>query len=134
MSEHKGVRSWTRRLWVWFRRGVGWKTPQPDVETVEPPPEPVVEELVLVAEEPPKKRLTLEEQACAEARANAQKYGHKIGDFVEKPRLSNDRVFTAICKKCGLNIDAVVEYNYKVGLVRVGGKAKNKRCEGESKN
>ena len=87
------------------------------------------EEPVPVAEEPPKK-LTLEEQACAEARANAQKYGHEIGDFVEKPRFSNDRVFIAICKKCGLNINGEVLYNYKVGLVRVSGKAKNKRCTG----
>lgn len=91
------------------------------------------EEPVPVAEEPPKK-LTLEEQACAEARANAQKYGHEIGDFVEKPRFSNDRVFIAICKKCGLNINGVVLYDFKDGLVRVGGKAKNKRCEGEIKN
>lgn len=87
-------------------------------------------EPVSVPEEAPKK-LTLEEQACAEARANAQKYGHKIEDFVENT-LSTAKLFSAKCKKCGLNIDAVVEYDFKDGLVKVSGKAKNKRCEGES--
>lgn len=90
------------------------------------------EEPVPVAEEPPKKMPMppLEEQACTEARAHAQKYGHEIEDFVEKPRFSNDRVFIAICKKCGLNINGVVLYDFKEGLVKVGGKAKNKRCTG----
>lgn len=87
------------------------------------------EEPVLVPEETPKK-LTLEERARAEARAHAEEMGHEMGDFVEKPRFSNDRVFIAICKKCGLNINGEVLYNYKVGLVRVSGKAKNKRCTG----
>ena len=132
MSEYKGVRSWIRRLWMWFSRGVGWKTPRPDVEPVKPSPEPVIGEPVSVPEETPKK-LTLEEQACAEARANAQKYGHKIGDFVENT-LSTAKTLSAKCKKCGLNIDAVVEYDFKDGLVKVGGKAKNKRCEGEINN
>ena len=89
------------------------------------------EEPVLVPEETPKK-LTLEERARAEARAHAEEMGHEMGDFVEKPRFSNDRVFIAICKKCDLNINGEVLYNYKVGLVRVSGKAKNKRCTGEA--
>lgn len=130
MSEHKGVRSWIRRLWMWLRRGVGWKPPQPDVETVEPSPEPVIEEPFPVSKEPPKKRLTLEEQACAEARANAQKYGHKIGDFVENT-LSSAKTLSAKCQKCCKNIVAVVEYDFKEGLVRVGGTAKNRRCKGD---
>ena len=88
------------------------------------------EEPVPVADEIPKKIPTLEEQACAEASKNAQEYGHEIGDFVEKSPLNKDRVFIAICRKCGLNIDGVVEYYLKTGHVKVGGKAKNARCPG----
>ncbi len=88
-------------------------------------------EPVSVPEETPKK-LTLEERSREEARAHAQEYGHKIGNFVEKPPLNNDRVFIAKCKKCSLTIDAVVQYDFTEGYVKVAGKAKNKRCEGES--
>ena len=86
------------------------------------------EESVPVAEEPPKKMPTLEEQACAEARAHAEEMGHRIGDF--ENTLSSAKLLSAKCKKCGLNIDAVVEYDFKEGLVKVSGKAKNKTCEG----
>ena len=104
------------------------------IRDVELPPEHKKKkrEPVFVPEEAPEK-LTLEEPACAEARANAQEYGHEIGDFVENA-LSSAKLLSAKCKKCGLNIDAVVEYDFKEGLVKVGGKAKNKKCEGEINN
>ena len=134
LLEHKEVHSWVRRFWMWLRRVV-WrnkkalKTPQPDVKPVvrEAPPDI---QPVRVPYYRPKKKLTLEEQAREAARENVQEYGHDIGDFVEKPRLSNDRIFTAICHKCGLNIDGVVEYVLKTGHVKVGGKAKNTTCPG----
>ena len=86
------------------------------------------EEQVPVSEEHQKKMPTLEEQACAEARAHAEEMGHRIGDF--ENILSSAKLLSAKCKKCGLNIDAVVEYDFKEGLVKVSGKAKNKTCEG----
>lgn len=95
----------------------------PDLRKKKEEPVPAVDEL-------PKKIPTLEVQARAEARAHAQEFGHAIGDFVEKPRLNKDRVFTAICQKCGLNIDGVVMFVFKAGLVKVGGKAKNASCKG----
>ena len=133
-QEQKGIRSWVRRFWMWLRRGV-WrnkkalKTPRPDVEPVIREVPPDIQPLP-VPDDTPKKIPTLEEQACAEASKNAQEYGHEIGDFVEKSPLNKDRVFIAICRKCGLNIDGVVEYYLKTGHVKVGGKAKNARCPG----
>lgn len=132
MSEHKGVRSWIRRLWMWLRRGVGWKSPRPDVEPVKPPPEPVVEVPVPVPDDPLKRLLSSEEQAKQLASHNAQEMGHDIDDFVEQVSLDKNKKFKATCKKCGLDIVAVVEYNEfdVTGLPGVTGKAKNKRCTG----
>ena len=133
MSEHKGVRSWIRRLWMWLRRGVGWKPPQPDVEPVKPSPEPVIEEPVPVPDDTLKRLLSSEEQAKLLASRNAQEMGHDMGDFVEQVSLNKDKKYIATCKKCGMDIVAVVQYNeYDVkGLPMVTGKAKNKRCTGE---
>ena len=180
-QEHKGVRSWIRRFWMWLKRVV-WrkrkvlKTPRPDEETVvredlpdgqdprdvetsvsEPSSEPVIgdedyqiqedadspepdigtepslkEEVDEYPYDTRKKILTVEEEACAAARNNALKYGHEVGEFVERIRLDKNKEFSAKCQKCGLSIEAVVEFdtNSTKGLPRVGGTAKNARCAG----
>ena len=132
-QEQKGIRSWVRRFWVWLRRGVWWnkkalKTPQPDVGPVREVPPDI--QPVSVPDDTPKRKMTLEEQACAEASENAQEYDHEIGPFSELFSFNNNKTYSAICKQCGLNIDGVVEFDFKAGLVKVGGKAKNARCKG----
>lgn len=85
-----------------------------------------------VPDDTPKRLMSREEQARYLARRNAQENGHDIGDFVEQVSLTKDKKFIATCKKCGMDIMAVVQFvDYDVkGLPMVGGKAKNKTCEG----
>ena len=132
--EQKGIRSWVRRFWVWLRRGV-WrnrkalKTPRPDIEPVirEVPPD-----IKPVPDEDTKRPVSREEQSRVLARCNAQENGHVIGDFVEQVRQDRDKESTATCKKCGLDILAMVTFGlYDVkGTPQVGGKAKGVRCKG----
>ena len=85
-----------------------------------------------VPDDTPKRLLNREEQAQQLASRNAQEMGHDIGDFVKQVPLNKDKKFIATCKKCGMDIMAVVQFvDYDVkGLPMVGGKAKNKRCTG----
>ena len=89
------------------------------------------EEPELVPDKDTKRLLSREELAKELARDHAQEYDHDIGDF--KPvSLEGDKIFAAICKKCGLDIQAVVAFdNFDVkGTPQVGGKAKKVRCTG----
>jgi len=85
-----------------------------------------------VPDDTPKRPKSREEIARDLASRNAQENGHDIGDFVKQVRPDRTKHFTATCRKCGLDIIAVVELDdYQVkGLPGVIGKAKNKRCTG----
>ena len=89
------------------------------------------EEPELVPDKDTKRLLSREELAKELARHNAQNNDHDIGDF--KPvSLEGDKIFAATCKKCGLDIQAIVAFdNFDVkGTPQVGGKAKGVRCKG----
>lgn len=94
------------------------------------------EEPVPVPDDDIKKPKSRERIARDLARRNAQKNGHDIGDFVKQVRPDRTKQFTATCKKCDSDIVAFVTFeDFDVkGLPEVGGKAQNKRCEGESNN
>ncbi len=89
-----------------------------------------------VPDDDAKRPKSREEIARDLASRNAQENGHDIGDFFKQVRPDRTKHFTATCRKCGLDIIAVVELDdYQVkGLPGVIGKAKNKRCTEEVKN
>ena len=95
-------------------------------------PEIDIEELVSVPDYDTKRPSGREDIAQELARRKAQENGHDISEFIERRRLNRDRSFIAKCRKCGLDIEAVVEFdtNSKQGLPGVGGKAKGVRCKG----
>lgn len=90
------------------------------------------EETVLVPDDDIKKPKSREEIARDLASRNAQENGHDMGNFVEQVPLNKNKKFIAKCKKCGLDIVAVVtfdDFDIK-GFPDVTGKAKNTKCKG----